>query len=173
VEQLGAWSRPESVQARTEWALEAVRPQQWTHGWRRCRRSDHQPLGFRRCPRLARLPFFDRPGRFPFHQVGQPPGPRHLCPREQVFHPSGFRSSTMPCSYPDDASMTYLVGLGSWGLSTDPTPVCPVLGLGEAPQRAAAAGLPRTRLTDKGVQARSYGGWSPNGISGLTDPRSI
>jgi hypothetical protein len=59
------------------------------------------------------------------------------------------------------------------GLSTDPTPVCPVLGLGEAPQRAAAAGLPRTRLTDKGVQARSYGGWSPNGISGLTDPLSI
>jgi hypothetical protein len=25
----------------------------------------------------------------------------------------------------------------------------------------------------QGVQARSYGGWSPNGISGLTDPRSI
>jgi hypothetical protein len=32
----------------------------------------------RRCSRLPRLPFFDRPGRFPFHQVGQPPAPPPL-----------------------------------------------------------------------------------------------
>jgi hypothetical protein len=52
--------------------------------------------------------------------------------------------------------------------------VCPVLGVGEAPQRAAAAGLPRTRLTKEGgVQPRSYGDWSPKGISALTDPRSM
>jgi hypothetical protein len=57
--------------------------------------------GYRPC--LAWLPLFDRPGRFPFHQVGQPPGPRHLCPREQVFHPPGFRSSIMPRRYPDEA----------------------------------------------------------------------
>lgn len=66
--------------------------------------ATHQPCCSRRCPRLARLPFFDRTGRFPFHQVGQPPGPRHVCPREQVFHPPEFRSSTMPRSYPDDLS---------------------------------------------------------------------
>jgi hypothetical protein len=46
--------------------------------------------------------------------------------------------------------------------------------IGEAPQRAAAAGLPRTRRTKEGgVQPRSYGDWSPKGISGLTDPRSM
>jgi hypothetical protein len=45
--------------------------------------------------------------------------------------------------------------------------------MGEAPQRAAAAGLPWTRHQEGGVQPRSYGGWSPNGISGLTDPLSI
>ncbi len=39
------------------------------------------------------------------------------------------------------------------GLSTDPTPICLVQDRGEAPQRAAAAGLPRTRLTDKGPGA--------------------
>jgi hypothetical protein len=51
---------------------------------------------------------------------------------------------------------------------------CPVLGVGEAPQRAAAAGLPRTRLTKEGgVLPRSYGDWSPKGISALTDPRSM
>jgi hypothetical protein len=42
----------------------------------------------------------------------------------------------------------------------------------EAPQRAAAAGLPGTDSAEE-VQPRSYGGWSPNGISGLTDPLSI
>ncbi len=30
------------------------------------------------------------PGRLPFHQVGQPPGPRYAWPREQVFHPPRF-----------------------------------------------------------------------------------
>src|SRR5438093_411883 len=34
--------------------------------------------------------FFDRTCRLPFHHLGQPPGPRHLWPREQVFHPPAF-----------------------------------------------------------------------------------
>jgi hypothetical protein len=43
--------------------------------------------------------------------------------------------------------------------------------MGGAPQRAWRAGLPWTRLSGgRGVQPRIVRRWSPNGISGLTDP---
>ena len=45
---------------------------------------------------------------------------------------------------------------------------------GGSPATGCRSGAPTDpAYQEGGVRPRSYGGWSPNGISGLTDPRSI
>ena len=48
------------------------------------------------------MALLDPPGRFPFHQIGQPLMPRYLWPLEQVFQPPllalGIRFRWLECS---------------------------------------------------------------------------
>jgi len=50
-----------------------------------------------------------------------------------------------------------------------PTRVCRVQGVGGSPATGCRSGAPSDPTHQQVVQSRSYGGWSLNGISGLTD----